>query len=47
MKKIATPSCFYIIIVKLRYYEIIKVIEINEIIADTILICQVFWRMKN
>ncbi len=30
-----------------RYYENIKVIEIKEIIADTILICQVFWRMKN
>jgi hypothetical protein len=32
---------------ELRYYEIIKGIEINEIIADTILIYQVFWRMKN
>ncbi len=30
----------------LRYYEIIKGIEINEFIADTIWICQVFWRMK-
>ncbi len=28
------------------YYEIIKGIEINEIIADTILISQVFCRMK-
>ncbi len=30
----------------LRYYENIKVIEINEIIADTILICQVFCKIK-